>query len=62
MKEERIKMLKECMDNIKKIQENYIEDYPGCILSEAAYAYINSLHNLETKANFSDEKLGVKNG
>jgi|GEM_PF-3992896 hypothetical protein len=60
MKENRIKRLKDCMDEIKRIQEFYVGASSGWILLQAAKGHLTSLHHLEAETHFDEETLGVK--
>jgi hypothetical protein len=60
MKEKRIKMLAECLEKIKEVQENYVGASSGWVLLRAAWGHISSLHHLESDTNFDDDTLGVK--
>ena len=59
MKEQRIKMLSECVEKILEIQTKYMPGHSGWILLQAAQGHLKSLHYLED-ANFEGEHLGVK--
>lgn len=60
MKENRIKMLIECMLIIQELQKSYTPASPGWILLQAAYGHVKSLHHLEDETVFDEEILGVK--
>lgn len=61
MKENRIKLLEECMLKIREAQNCY-RAHSGWLLLQAAHGHVMSLHHLEAKTTFSEETLGVKNG
>lgn len=60
MKEQRIKMLEECIAKIKEVQACYLGAHSAWVLLQAAYGHVTSLHHLEAEANFDEETLGVK--
>jgi hypothetical protein len=60
MKQQRIKMLKECMEKIKAIQDCYLGAHSGWVLLQAAHGHVMSLHHLEAETTFDEKTLGVK--
>lgn len=59
LKKDRIKMLEDCINNIKQVSLLYQKASPAWTLIQNAYAHINSIHHLESKTNFDEETLGV---
>lgn len=53
-------MLKNCMNEIKKIQEFYVAGSSGWVLLQTAKGHLISLHYIEADTNFDEETLGVK--
>lgn len=60
MKEERVKMLMNCLLNLEELKKEYLGASPGWILIHAAQNHLKSVYYLE-ESGCSDEKtLGVK--
>ena len=60
LKENRIKMITDCLLKIEEIQELYQGAHPAWVLIRAARGHVQALRYLEAESNFDDETLGVK--
>ncbi len=60
LKNDRIKMLAECINKIKEVSLLYNQASPAWTLIQNAYGHINSVHHLESETNFDEKTLGVR--
>lgn len=60
LKKDRLKMLKDCMNNLSQVSELYQQGLPAWILIQNAWGHIKSVYYLESETTIEDETIGVK--